>query len=287
MAVNSRDVTYSKFMDVFCSVKSSLYSTKDLLFKAGQKKWNDLKKYKLKLIDVYANLVAQSVTPASSKATLFQFAKPRSTSSSSSNSDPEVTIVEAQPATPLVPDESNQPQTEANSTQVYLTPTQTKLEKKILEDTAKLNAYKASINSGICPDLADAKSKIKKLESTISDSLKQKKRLVNQAISKRKARTAKKRKVEELMEQHPEISSKLQCLATSDRIGRPTYENNDELLKVIKEIAILGSGADDRRNSEMIRSIRSLDDLTTELNQRGFEIKRSTVYLRLQPRKYV
>ena len=52
-----------------------------------------------------------------------------------------------------------------------------------------------------------------------------------------------------LIDDHHELSEKLQCLTTAESIGRPVYEKNDELLNVIKEIAILGSGADDRRNT--------------------------------------
>ena len=284
-------VKYAQFIDLFCTVKSSSFQSKELLFKAGQKKWNELKSDKQKLQEFYDTLQVKKLQPP---ATLLKFMRPRSTSRSNSSSsatsepDPEITVTTASDPVPAdIPaeTESDHAPTPSKYEQQALTPAQTKLEKVILENTEKISAYKATINSGICPNLQEAKTKLKELEGAVADCLKKKKRLASEAERKRLARIAKKRKVEELMKEHPEISKKLQCLTTSNKTGRPVYESNDEMLNVLKELAILGSGADDRRNTEIIRSIRSLDDLTAELNNRGYALKRSAVYLRLQPRR--
>ena len=293
-------ITYNQFINLFKEVKGSSYKTKELLYKAGQKKWNELKVDSDKLRQFYDELVVKKHQPTP-VTTLFKFMRPRSSSSTSSNassSDNDVTVVNPPPdipppeVTPPPADTEEENVTappgdgdETNDEQIYETPAQTKLEKKILDESEKLNAYKTSISSGICQDLQAAKAKVKELESSIADSLKRKKRLVDEAKRKRNSRAAKKRKVEKLMQEHPEISAELQCLTTSDKIGRPAYESNDEMLNVLKELAIIGSGADDRRNTEIIRSIRSLDDLTEELNKLGYNLKRSAVYLRLQPRR--
>ncbi|CAB3979549.1 Hypothetical predicted protein [Paramuricea clavata] len=87
----------------------------------------------------------------------------------------------------------------------------------------------------------------------------------------------------------PEIRKKL-CGKEEGIRGRPRKPNStgtaeDELLKTITAIAITGSASDDRRRTEMIRTVKTLDDLTDELQKRGYQLSRSAVYLRLLPRK--
>ena len=60
--------------------------------------------------------------------------------------------------------------------------------------------------------------------------LKRKHRLQNEAEQKKKVRNQKKQKVQELMERRPEIATELPCLTTTERIGRPTYADNESLL---------------------------------------------------------
>jgi hypothetical protein len=57
------------------------------------------------------------------------------------------------------------------------------------------------------------------------------------------------------------------------------------LLKTIIDIAMYGSPAHEKRQSDIYRSIKTLDELTAELKQDGFEISRSGVYLRLLPKR--
>ena len=129
------------------------------------------------------------------------------------------------------------------------------------------------------------KKNIIKLETAIKQNVKRKNQLKSDMVRKKISRKENKEKVATLMEENPEIAEKLKCLTSSDKLGRPVYERNDELLHVIKEIAIVGSGADDHRSSELIRTVRSLDDLTTELNKKGFLLKRSAMYIRLVPKR--
>ena len=41
----------------------------------------------------------------------------------------------------------------------------------------------------------------------------------------------------------------------------------------IQEIAMLGCGSEDKRRSEIIRSVRILDDLADELKKQGFALQ--------------
>lgn len=49
-------------------------------------------------------------------------------------------------------------------------------------------------------------------------------------------------------------------------------DDHPGLLKAIVHIATYGSGADERRRSDSIRTIKTLDELTTELQKQGFEV---------------
>ena len=66
--------------------------------------------------------------------------------------------------------------------------------------------------------------------------------------------------------------------------GAPTKVDNSALIETICRIAISGSAADDRRRSEVIHTVKSLDNLTTSLRSEGFELSQLAVYLRLIPR---
>ncbi|XP_015121481.1 uncharacterized protein LOC107044195 [Diachasma alloeum] len=76
-------------------------------------------------------------------------------------------------------------------------------------------------------------------------------------------------------------------LHVRDESGRASITGDQpEILKVITEIATYGSATDDRRRTECIRRVRTLDDLAEKLkNDYGFNISRSGVYLRLIPRR--
>ena len=78
--------------------------------------------------------------------------------------------------------------------------------------------------------------------------------------------------------------SKKKLSLKDSKVDNSTKYNDDSLIKAITEIAISGSGADERRRSEVIRSVKTLDDLTSALFKRGFNLSRSAVYLRLLPR---
>ena len=66
--------------------------------------------------------------------------------------------------------------------------------------------------------------------------------------------------------------------------GRPQKYDNSELIEAICRIAIPGSAAHERRRNEVIRTVKSLDQLTEALHQEGYDLKRSSVYLHLLPK---
>ena len=88
------------------------------------------------------------------------------------------------------------------------------------------------------------------------------------------------------MQKRNEIANKLSGLGSTQNVGRPTFAQNDQLLHTIQEISLLGCGADDRRRTEAMRSIRTLDGLTQELKKHGFTLSRTGVYLRFLPSRH-
>ena len=70
-------------------------------------------------------------------------------------------------------------------------------------------------------------------------------------------------------------SNKLIGKVTSD-LGQPEKCDKLELIKAICQIAISGSATLDRHRNEVIRTVKTLDQLTEVLNREGFELKRSS-----------
>ena len=69
-------------------------------------------------------------------------------------------------------------------------------------------------------------------------------------------------------------------------LGRPGKCDKPELIKAISRLALSGSAAHERRRNEVIRTVKTLDQLTEALNREGFELKRSSVYLHLLPKNH-
>ena len=106
---------------------------------------------------------------------------------------------------------------------------------------------------------------------------------IDAAKRARKHRYETKKKFEKACEEHPTLKESLGVRLSS---GRPRIEDEQPLLlSTIINIAVHGSAADGRRQSEVYRSIKTLDQLTDQLNRDGFLISRSGVYLRLIPRR--
>ena len=59
-----------------------------------------------------------------------------------------------------------------------------------------------------------------------------------------------------------------------------TWEIPQDILK----IATIGAAVSDRRRDEMFRSVKTLDDLHTELGNLNYKISRTALYYRLEPK---
>ena len=119
-------------------------------------------------------------------------------------------------------------------------------------------------------------------QATLKRLKKELKEVIQNATRQKKLRDERKRKLESMDET---TRKKLMGKATSD-LGQPEKCDKSELIKAICRIAISGSAAHDRRRNEVIRTVKTLDQLTEALNREGFELKRSSVYLHLLPQNH-
>ncbi|CAF3698963.1 unnamed protein product [Rotaria sordida] len=111
------------------------------------------------------------------------------------------------------------------------------------------------------------------------------KRLQSKQKASNKYRIKRRKIVEHLFETKPELHPQLNKLYRRGA-GRPRIEEQcPDLLQIIEEIAKVGGASDDRRRSETIRPCLTLDDLREKIKQRGYDIKRTTLYYRLLPHR--
>ncbi|CAF3108249.1 unnamed protein product [Rotaria sp. Silwood2] len=107
--------------------------------------------------------------------------------------------------------------------------------------------------------------------------------LQSKQISSTVHQVKKKQIVQHLFETKPELHPQLKKLYRRSA-GRPRVEEEcPDLLQIIEEIVKVGGATDDRRSSEIIRPCLTLDDLREKIKQRGYDIKRTTLYYRLLP----
>lgn len=123
----------------------------------------------------------------------------------------------------------------------------------------------ASFNEKVTAQLKEKKEQLNAAQKTLNKKRKN-------ATYQQKSRHVKKKRWQKLVETYPEANT---ILKLRQKPGHPNLEeDNPTLFSVILEIAKFGSGADERRRTETIRTVRTLDDLTAELNAKGFQISR-------------
>ena len=88
--------------------------------------------------------------------------------------------------------------------------------------------------------------------------------------------------VNKIKRDNPELAVTLKM---RDGVGRPKVECDRPLMgETLLRIATIGAAASDRRKDEIMRSVKTLDDLKNALHNLGFSVSRSALYFWLQPR---
>ncbi|CAF0879390.1 unnamed protein product [Adineta steineri] len=162
-------------------------------------------------------------------------------------------------------------------------PAQEKVSKEIYEINERIIQLVQVKNMGMAT--AEQEKQLKKLLVEQKKKSNDLKRLKAEQSAKKRAREIKKRKIEALCEKNPELAAELNKIYRPV-IGRPPIEEEcPDLLQIIEEIAKVGGAADDNRRSATIRPCLTLDDLREKIKERGYDIKRSTLYYRLLPHR--
>ena len=71
-----------------------------------------------------------------------------------------------------------------------------------------------------------------------------------------------------------------------EKVGRPRIEvDQPGLLETILDLVQANSATDDRRRSEIVRTVKTLKDLNTELIAEGYNLSENATFIRLQARR--
>lgn len=146
----------------------------------------------------------------------------------------------------------------------YATPASDKLQTEIQSLHQDIAYLQQKRDTGMATDVQLNDLRRKKL-------VLHRKNLELKAVTATRMRQRKRRENErKVLKHNPDIAQKLK---RRDVVGRPRLEEDQpELLKTISDIVTHGSATDDRRRSDLLYSIKTLDGLTDELNRRGFKV---------------
>lgn len=123
---------------------------------------------------------------------------------------------------------------------------------------------------------------LKKIKASIGGKTKRVKRLRGQMQYSRNARMRRRDAHQELARSNPDAAK---LLMIHDRPGRPALVDKYPLLiQHIIDCVREKSLAHARRRDQSVRSVRTLSDLTKELNDMGYNISRSSTYYHLLPK---
>mgnify|MGYP006892775658 FL=1 len=101
------------------------------------------------------------------------------------------------------------------------------------------------------------------------------KRLQSKQRASTRYRERKKRRVEQLCAANPEVAAELSKIFRPSNMRMQIEEDCPDLLQIIAEIARVG-GASDNKGKACV----SLDDLKDKIKERGYEIRKSSLYYR-------
>lgn len=152
------------------------------------------------------------------------------------------------------------------------------LDKTISSLTAEKVKLEEVLHMNIISNPEETRKLLQKKKEDIKKAVKKKDNLIRNRINQKAVRKRKK-------EREKEISIVQTGTYHEPTAGRPKKIDDDALISAITDIAIAGSAADERRRTEIINTCKTLDDLVNKLKGLGYDIKRSSVYLRLIPRR--
>ncbi|CAG8550095.1 7005_t:CDS:2 [Dentiscutata heterogama] len=162
-------------------------------------------------------------------------------------------------------------------------PAQSKLKDAISQLNRELQRLEVLENIGMISDVD--KEKKTSIQSELASSLKALNKLEYHQRSQQKYRSQKRQKLQQMEKQLKEAGFDTQLVRPT--VGRPSLEEAQPgLLEAIVQIVSSDGQADERRRSELIRSVKTLDQLQEALTNMNYKLSRSATYLRLIPRRH-
>ena len=268
----------------------------EALFKKGQDMWNkcknDPEKYKETINDLKARIaklknatisfwVNKQKQPSDANNNSTTSSVDEMPGSSGESSQSVVEQLEGPPTKVAVVDEPEEGGSK-EETIIYETPAQNKARLDIHQIKTQIASLISLRSSGLASvtlqQIQDKKTELHKRQLHL-------KRLQRDAKRKQVGRIKFRNALTSACSDNVALAS---ALKTFNRgvTGRPRLETDQpELLSTIVRIVQSTSTADDRRRTECLRTITTLDDLMGELHKLGHRLSRSATYLRLMPRR--
>ena len=162
-------------------------------------------------------------------------------------------------------------------------PAQLKIEEEMTKTKLSIENLKSAKALAISEERsADINKQLKVLESLLTEQEKKLSKAQQNEKAQKKMREKKRRNLEEVQLQYPEIAAQLK---TKPTVGRPRVEaDQPDLLRDVLEIATIGAAASEKRREEVFRTVKTLDDLKAAISDMGYSLSRTALYYRLQPR---
>ena len=294
MNMRVRAQLYQDFINQYKSFHSSTVKNKETLYANAQAEWNLLKTDEDKLKNKIQEYASRSMRHKSTllkywgtvtlKPTADDTSNPSillasSSSTHAASSSPSELSNDASSILPVIGDLEKEQSTTTN----FKAPVQVKITQEINDTSEKLTKLYSLKSSGLITNdsansINELEKKKKKLESKLHV-------LKHDQQRKRTKRSDFKTVIHQLVDKYPDVADTLKRFKRVDPF-RPKLEvDQPALLETIIDIASSSAAADNRRQTDLLRSIKTLDDLSEELLNRGFSISRSATYLRLIPRR--
>ncbi|CAF1589952.1 unnamed protein product, partial [Didymodactylos carnosus] len=278
MGEQDRSKLYEKFVKLYTQYYSATVSHNQTLYHNANKEWNTLKTDHAALCDKLTDYSSKIMMRKGDLQRYWGMKMKTKSGTTISQLTPSPTLSLLGTKAVVC---NNEVEETANKRE---TPAQTKTSKELHDVNEKLTKLQALKSTGLFTDenrrmMKDSEEQRRLLKLKL-------KSLTTDQERKRKKRANFKQALNVIVEKHPDVADTLKRFKRNDP-HRPSLEvDQPGLLETILEIASPAAAADDRRRTELLRSIKTLDDLTEELSKRGFHLSRTGTYLRLIPRRW-
>lgn len=248
------------------------------------KLWKEIKSGEKRLDEETARLDAMCLKR---KGQLFSFwsnvpEKGKRSASEIIDTKTTTSLKEEAPSTdPSRPNENDVPTTSSEPVKL-ITPAQDKLLETITNLKKQEEALRSLSSTGMSSVNKETIRKVKEKREVSENKLK---RLKKENLRHQKRRKDLRENIKKVVEEHPDTEPMLKSFAR-ESTGRPRIDADQPLLlSTIVDLVQASGATDDRRQTEILRTVKTLDDLVDGLGQQGIKISRSATYLRLLPRR--